>query len=316
MTEQPDPRFHAWLVDEAPRRAPDVLISRSLAILERDPRQISRGWLTARRLAFLPAAAAVVVVAILGAMIYLPASHGAAPGASWASSSPTETQQLESPLPVTATAPIVPEPSSNDPAAGLPYSCGNGEIFHVESLSAPANATDGTDPAAAPIQPIATRLGLSATNWWLVYRSDTTAQFLGRTSAGTYEFVVTERKPGGDWGFKGSGDCQMRYLARGYSTLTWWVDPAFPLTADAREIHLIAADPCQPVGIDGRVQTPLVRYGTESILVVMTATQGPNSDVCGTGPSIALTIQLDQAIASRTVLDGGSWPSRDATAKP
>jgi hypothetical protein len=175
---------------------------------------------------------------------------------------------------------------------------------------------DGTDPAAAPIQPMATRLGLNATSWWLVFRTDTTAEFIGRTPTGTFEYFLSERKPGGAWGFKGLGDCQMEYLERGSSTLTWWVDPAMPLTANSREIHVIAVDPCQSISLDGRLQTPVVRYGTDSILVVLTATQGPNSDVCGTGPSITLIVPLDEKIGGRTVLDGGSWPSRDASVKP
>jgi hypothetical protein len=116
-------------------------------------------------------------------------------------------------------------PLSIDLAAGLPYFCGNGEVFDIRSLSGPANAELGPDPAGLAVPPLARSLGLSAQHWWRVYRSGTTAEFLGRTPAGTYEYVVTQFK-NGSWGFKGLGDCLIKYLAQGLSTLSWWSERA------------------------------------------------------------------------------------------
>lgn len=320
MSENPsDPRFKAWVLEHAPRSAPAGLVARAMAALETEPRRTSRvRWSALGGLAFVPAAAAVVAVALLGALVLLPRTPSAGPGASG-----TPTPFTSTTPPATAGAsptfgppPTVSEPSSVDLAAGLPYFCGNGEVFHIESLSGPADATDGSDPAAAPVQPMATRLGLEATHWWLVFRSDTTAEFLGAAGPQRYEYVITTLKDGGTWTFKGLGDCDMKYLMRGSSTLTWWVDPAKPPTTGAREIHVIAIEPCQPAPLDGRVETPVVRYDAASLLIVLTASQGPNSDVCGNGPPLSITVPLSEPIGDRTFIDGGIWPSRDASVAP
>jgi hypothetical protein len=314
---QSDPRFKAWVLERAPRSAPAGLVARAITALEAEPRRRSRRWSALGGLAFVPAAAAVVVVGLLGALVLLPRTPAAFPGESATPAPSSSTTPMATPAASTTFAPpTVPEPSSADLAAELPYFCGNGELFHIESLAGPADATEGSDPAAAPVQPIATRLGLAATHWWLVYRSDTTAEYLGAAGPGHYEYVITTLKEGGGWVFKGLGDCDMRYLIRGFSTLKWWVDPANPPTPGARDLHVIAVDPCQPAPLVGRVGTPVVRYGVDSVLIVLTATQGPNSDVCGNGPRLALTVALSEPIGDRMLIDGGVWPSRDASVAP
>jgi hypothetical protein len=64
-----DARFRDWLTGRAPRSAPPGILARSLAELERDPRQLPGrwGWSAWRSLAVVPAVVAVIVVAAVTA---------------------------------------------------------------------------------------------------------------------------------------------------------------------------------------------------------------------------------------------------------
>jgi len=253
-------------------------------------------------------AAALVVVALLGTSVLL-TNH--APVAGPGASSPEPSLIGITPVPATDS----PRPVSTDLAAGLPYYCGNGEIFQIDTLSGPANATEGTDPAAAPVPSLALRFGLQATHWWLVYRADAEAEFLGRAPSGTYEYVETELK-NGTWGFKGLGDCQLQYLVRDRATIAWWIDPANPPTPGDRELHVLGRDSCPPT-LGARLAAPVVRYGTDSILIVLTATASPSTGTaCGSAQGAPLTVRLTEPIGARTLVDGSVWPGRDARIVP
>jgi hypothetical protein len=265
----------------------------SLAQLPGQPQQRSRpSWPVARLLAGASALLVIAVaVGIAGLSTGSPAPSSTAIGSTSAS--------------------VLPSPV--DLAAGLPYFCGNGEVFDVQSLSGPANAEMGADPASAPVQSLAISHGLAARHWWLVFRSATEAEFIGRTPSGGYEFIVTEIRGGTTWGFKGLGDCQVKYLGAGLSTLTWWIDPSRSPSVIDREVRVIATDPCQPATLAGRVGNAVIRYGAEAILIVLTATPGEaTGDVCLGGAGYELTVRLDEPIGSRVLIDGGTWPGRDA----
>ncbi len=217
---------------------------------------------------------------------------------------------------ISATEMQTPLPSSADLAAGLTYYCGNGERFDIESLSGPANAEQSADPAVAPLRSLAPQLGLEPTHWWSVYRSTTAAEFLGRTSSGPYDYVVIELRGDGSWGLKGYGDCQMQYVETGLSTIAWSIDPANPPTPGTRELHVLARDLC-PGTLARRLGKPVIRYGVDSILIALTASlAAPGGPGCGTGQTAAFTLQLDEPIGARTLIDGSIWPSRDARIVP
>jgi hypothetical protein len=143
------------------------------------------------------------------------------------------------------------------------------------------------------------------------------AEFVGRAPTNTYEYVLTELREGSGWTIKGVGDCQIKYLAEGLSTLSWWIDPKkLPKPTD-RLVHIFAIDPCRSSALDGRVETPIIRSSSETVLVVLTATPGPaTGDMCQIGPPTPLTIDLGEPVGHRALVDGGSWPSRDAMVAP
>jgi hypothetical protein len=310
MNDYPsDHRLDAWVVEQAPKAAPSGLVARSMAEIRSHPRQAStRPWSSLRRLAVLPAVVAVVVAVLLGTSILL-TNH--APVAGPGSSSPGPSLVGTSPVPPTAS----PLPISTDLAAGLPYYCGNGEIFQIDVLSGPANATEGTDPAAGPVRSPGLPFSLDATHWWLVYRTATQAEFLGQDPSGNFEYLETEFKSG-TWVLKGLGDCQFQYLVRDRATIAWWIDPANPPKSADRELHVLGRDLCPPT-LAGRLGGPVVRYGTDSILIVLTATASPvTGTACGSAPGAPVTVRLTEPIGARSLVDGGVWPARDARIVP
>jgi hypothetical protein len=302
-----DPRLDAWVVEQAPKAAPSGLVARSMAEIRSHPRQAStRPWSSLRRLAVLPAAVALVLAVLLGTSILL-TNHPpvAGPGAS----SPAPSLVGVTPVPASAS----PQPVSTDLAAGLPYYCGNGEIFQIDVLSGPANATEGTDLAADPVRSPGLPFSLDATHWWLVYRTATQAEFLGQDPSGNFEYVETEFKSG-TWVLKGLGDCQFRYLVRGRDTIAWWIDPANPPKPGDRELHVFGRDLC-PKTLGGRLGAPVVRYGTDSVLIALTATASTGC-VVGNSQAATLTVRLTEPIGARSLVDGSVWPARDARIVP
>jgi hypothetical protein len=206
---------------------------------------------------------------------------------------------------------------STDLAAGLPYYCGNGEIFQIDVLSGPADATEGADPAAGPVRSPGVPFTLQAMppHWWLVFRTATEAEFLGRDPSGTYWYVESELK-NGTWVLKGAGDCQFQYLVRGRDTIAWWIDPARPPAPGARELHVLGRDLC-PATLGARLAPPVVRYGTDSILIVLTASPSAvTGTACGSTQAAPLTVRLTEPIGARSLVDGSVWPARDARIVP
>jgi len=69
--------------------------------------------------------------------------------------------------------------------------------------------------------------------------------------------------------------------------------------------------------LEGRIAQPIIRYGLDSILIILSATQGPaTGNVCGSGQIAPLTVPLDEVPGTRSLVDGGTWPARDARVVP
>jgi hypothetical protein len=126
-----DARFRDWLTKRAPRSAPPGILVRSMAELERDPRQLRGGWgwPAWRSLAFVPAVVAVIVVAVVTATAIGSLRQGELPLAD-VTASPTASPS-ESP-----TAMPTPTTSPNPTESPTP--------------SAPPTLAPTTSPSASP----------------------------------------------------------------------------------------------------------------------------------------------------------------------
>ena len=206
-----------------------------------------------------------------------------------------------------------PESSGEELAAGLPYFCGNGEIFDIDALSRPPADTTGPDPAAAIVPSIATEFDFDAGPWWSVYRSISTAEFLGLESTRTgYDFVVLKRKDG-VWRLWNIGGCTPRYQGTGVAGVSWWIDSANAPKPEAMTLHLLARDLC-PRTFQDRLAKPVVRYGISVILIIVSAEE--SAGACGDTQTAPVVVTLTEPIGDRMLVDGSIWPGRDPTAVP
>jgi hypothetical protein len=61
----------------------------------------------------------------------------------------------------------------------------------------------------------------------------------------------------------------------------------------------------------------VVRASPTLVLIVMTARPGGQTgDICQGGPPLASIVEIGEPIGSRTLIDGGTWPGRDARLIP
>ena len=68
---------------------------------------------------------------------------------------------------------------------------------------------------------------------------------------------------------------------------------------------------------DGRVNEPVIAYGTDAVTVTFTVTPRPGAQDCPGNPEFPVEITLTRAAWRRgAILDGGSTPPRDATTTP
>jgi hypothetical protein len=75
----------------------------------------------------------------------------------------------------------------------------------------------------------------------------------------------------------------------------------------------LAADYCPLDSTPPVLNVPVVRYGTASILVILTSVKRPSeTETCQTPEPVAVTIRFDEPIGTRVLLDGLIWPGRDA----
>jgi hypothetical protein len=206
--------------------------------------------------------------------------------------------------------PSTPE-APNDPVAGLPYSCDGNHAFDVGLFSTPGvrpPAESGSDTVPQSVSP-----GAQA-GWWLVYRSNSEAEYLSGTPEAGFLSVSQTIDASGASHYQRSFRCRPQYFVPNEPTLAWWLDPAAPAPkATDRAIRALAALPCELSSSAPVVQTPVIRYGSASIVVILTSqNQQPITDICQPSIIVPVTIQLDEPIGTRSLLDGIIWPGRDA----
>jgi hypothetical protein len=157
---------------------------------------------------------------------------------------------------------------------------------------------------------------LPRSGWWLAYRTGVEAQFIARPGDG-FAYAIVEPTGDGQWRVRNWGDCVPTYLSAGRATTEWWVAPGKQPSPENRTIDVVVVDECQADRLDRRLGPPTIRTTTEGVLVVFTAAPGrPTGDVCAEAKPFATTIELDEPLGNRQLLDGAHWPPRDATKPP
>lgn len=239
-----------------------------------------------------------------------------------------------------ATPALAPPPvGSGDAAAGLPYGC-TGNPFDLGILSRPAVADLGDDAAAAALREQTRHLDGAKRGWWLTYRSATEAEFLAINGPDLFDYFRFRLRDDGTWELRGAGDCALRFVAEGRSTLSWRIDESAPPDADTRIVRVLVSEQYGSVDLL-TLQPPIIRLTDEVVLIVFTANQpaGLNADPtlaraarsrtasardpgrlsevplfdhCSQGPPVPVEVDLGEPLGERRLVDGATWPARDA----
>jgi hypothetical protein len=222
-------------------------------------------------------------------------------------------------------------PPSDSFGAGLLYTCDvETAAFPIELLETPRSSSLNPDPTLALLQwPVPTAVKA----WWLTARTETRAEFLGPVAerenplpaidsldwflnfGEMYEYAILERDTGGDWKAGQWGGCQFDAVVpgpEGSQVLEWWIrEQDSPRPGDLT--LQIGVHTWCPQTLQKRILKPIVRYASERILAIVAARPvGQERSSCGLDEIANVTIELDEEVGDRLILDGNRWPGRDA----
>jgi hypothetical protein len=202
--------------------------------------------------------------------------------------------------------------------------CGGDERFPAEALIGAGSAELGGDPAATALRaflagPDAASYPFPARGWSRVFESPTSVVFVARGDRETPWVVVAfETGPAGTR-LDRYGECQARLaLPDGIGPADFWVDPAAAPGSEATTVAGFIRERSCASGRspEGRVLEPLVVYGEAAILIAYAVQQRPGGQDCPSNPPFAVTLELAEPIGDRVLLDGGTFPPRDALVPP
>jgi hypothetical protein len=239
-----------------------------------------------------------------------PAGTGSAPSDAGQSDVPTSAPSIDPAL-----------------AAGLSVTCGDDRAFPAESVLEQAGSENELDPTSLALRQILTGpdgagLNLPSAGWHRVIRTPTEALFVAPAllPVDSPWVMVSLTNAAGTWTYDSAGACQMTVaLAKGIGPASWWLDPAAGKPpADATSVAAIVLERACASGAsaDGRVLPPVVHSGASAILVLVAIRHRPGDQDCPGNPPLAIRLDLGEAIGSRTLLDGGEFPPRDASVVP
>jgi hypothetical protein len=100
---------------------------------------------------------------------------------------------------------------------------------------------------------------------------------------------------------------------------TWWVDTGVLRLAPETTVvkaFLVEGACASGQSPQGRIADPVIEYRADAVVVTFTVAPLPGNQDCQGNPEFPVEITLSEPLGSRTLLDGGSTPPRDATTAP
>jgi hypothetical protein len=149
-------------------------------------------------------------------------------------------------------------------------------------------------------------LGSSAEGWWAMW-------WQGSVRASSYaavdkaDIVVGNAKP-----VEGEREARV-------GPASWWLDPAAPApAASATTIRALVLEAACVGGRtpEGRIEPPAIETTAETVTVGFEIRWLPGAGDCLANQPFPVVVTLPEALGSRTLLDGGSVPPRDAATPP
>jgi hypothetical protein len=201
--------------------------------------------------------------------------------------------------------------------------------FSPDLLNGAGNAESGTSTAANVLRQFIASpdygQGFPAKGWYAVEQTQDRVLFVAKGQGDDpSNYVEVEVKRGGGaqagqfatdgWTVGANGGCALRSVPpSGFVSALWGLDPAFPFTPGATELHiLVDPETCtsgKPIAAD-RIQVGVAYVGD---LVMVTAAarppDGAQSCQLTIGSSTPFFVKLDARIGNRELQDGGPWPA-------
>ncbi len=193
----------------------------------------------------------------------------------------------------------------------------DGTAFSVASVVHEADQPGGRTIAFGRIGPAAESakvgfddnsviLGTDAEGWWSLWWQGS-VRASDYAAVDTHDIVVGSTKP-----FEGEREARVGPAA-------WWLDPAAaPPTAKSTTIRALVLEQACVGGKspEGRVEPPTIEPSDTSVTVTYEIRRLPGAGDCIGNTPFAVELKLPEPLGSRTLLDGGSTPPRDASKAP
>lgn len=203
----------------------------------------------------------------------------------------------------------------------------NDSNFSPDLLAGPGSAENGTSEAAGTLRQFVSSpyaSGFPDHGWYLVEDAPNRLVFVARIQSGDApDYVEVEFNRGAPkggqftangWSVGAYGSCTLRSVPpMGFVSALWGLDPAFPFTPGATELHiLVDPETCtggKAIAAD-RVQVG-VAYVGDLVMVTAAARPPEGAQTCQLvmGSSTPYVVKLDAPIGNRELQDGGPWPA-------
>lgn len=162
--------------------------------------------------------------------------------------------------------------------------------------------------------------------WTLLNQTDTTADFLiwlkpsdevantfgTQLTAASYELID------GTWQFRGSGGCDPQLVFHDGLNAAEWTLAGDPPGPEATAVTILVSEySCHDGTTAQRLTPPKVEYRDDAV-VITTRVEPPEGEffTCIGWPPTEVTVELDEPLGDRRLLDGMWWPARDVTQIP
>lgn len=219
-------------------------------------------------------------------------------------------------------------PAGDEPRTDVELVCAAGP-FQPDALDAPDGVPDGAETEEGPASDTLRQLLADAESDGTTDVPDRSWRQLSEltTDDGTiYEFahgsppelwIATVQQLGSADRWQGEfvRPCTPRPWVDGLLVGYWWPEDEDSIDSETTEIDvLVQEDSCDSGrGPDGRVREPEITYGADVVVVTYPITARDEGGVltCESHPPAEVTLELDQPLAGRTLLDGSSWPAQE-----
>ncbi len=216
--------------------------------------------------------------------------------------------------------PTLRPPRKRDPE-GVPLSCGSPLAFGAHALRGPAGVELADHPAAAALRQLVTDGHLPTGNGWrLVVLTDSSALFLLPMPADEeFPYLSAEfESRDGTWTWVRYGQCVMRPVFDGIEPARWELAPGQQLTRDVRTFEVLVTEQACASGQspEGRIMPAAAIYLETSIIVIFGVRPLPGAQTCQGNPSLMVTLELDEPLGDRALLDGSALPAEPRGGPP